>query len=393
VLYACRDVTERLAIDTARKLMEITLERQVEERTQQLRESAERYRRLVEGVRDQYIFYASDSQSIIRYVSPSVYTVLGYIPDQVIGHNWREFVDPNHPLYPELERLEQMRYSGIPTPRFCAPVLHASGKVRILEFRDSSLTDAEGRVVANEGIGKDITDWLEAEEELRQARDGFERGVQQRTAELTAAYRKLQDSEDRYRNVVNDQLDFIVRWSLEGGCTFVNKSYCEFSGATEAELRGRDFLSSLVEVEREPLKRQLASVSLREPVVDHDHRMADVDGRVVWVHWKHRGVFNNDGKLVEFQSVGADVTERRRRERQIRDLAIALAQLRTLTDREHSVMHLVVEGDANKTIAKKLGLSVKTIEKHRSSLMKKLQVRSVPELVRLAMLIEESNDA
>jgi DNA-binding NarL/FixJ family response regulator len=54
-------------------------------------------------------------------------------------------------------------------------------------------------------------------------------------------------------------------------------------------------------------------------------------------------------------------------------------------------MRLVVAGDANKIIAKKLALSVKTIEKHRSSLMKKLHVRSVPELVRLAMLTEPSS--
>ena len=51
-------------------------------------------------------------------------------------------------------------------------------------------------------------------------------------------------------------------------------------------------------------------------------------------------------------------------------------------------MRLVVAGDANKVVARKLDLSIKTIEKHRSNLMKKLRVRSVPELVRFALLIE-----
>jgi FixJ family two-component response regulator len=94
---------------------------------------------------------------------------------------------------------------------------------------------------------------------------------------------------------------------------------------------------------------------------------------------------------VEFQSVGCDVTERRRREEQARERALAVVQLQALRDRERDVMRLVVAGDANKIIAKKLALSVKTVEKHRSSLMKKLHVRSVPELVRLAMLTEHSN--
>ena len=51
-------------------------------------------------------------------------------------------------------------------------------------------------------------------------------------------------------------------------------------------------------------------------------------------------------------------------------------------------MRLVVAGNANKVIARKLDLSIKTIEKHRSSVMRKLQVKSVPDLVKLAMLIE-----
>jgi PAS domain S-box-containing protein len=392
VLYACRDVTERLAIETDKKLMAITLEREVEERTQQLRESGERYRRLVEGVRDQYLFYATDPQGIVTYVSPSVYTILGRTPDQTIGHNWREFVDTNHELYPELERLEKMRFAGITTPPFCAPVLHADGSVRIMEFRDASLCDADGRVTASEGIGKDITDRIRSEEDLRKARDEFERGVQIRTAELTAAYSKLQDSEDRYRSVVNDQLDFIVRWRPDGTCTFVNKSYCEFVDATEDELKGTDFLSKIVEDDRDPTKRKLSSVSADDPVVAHDLRMTAANGHVASVHWTHRALFDGEGRLVEFQSVGSDVTERRRRDKQTQELAIAVVQLRALSDREHGVMRLVVEGDANKVIARKLGLSVKTIEKHRSNLMKKLHVRSVPELVRLAMLVEKSND-
>ena len=66
--------------------------------------------------------------------------------------------------------------------------------------------------------------------------------------------------------------------------------------------------------------------------------------------------------------------------------------MRTLTDRERDVMRLVVSGDANKLIARKLDLSVKTIEKHRSSLMKKLHVRSVPELVKLALLADGCSD-
>ncbi len=63
-------------------------------------------------------------------------------------------------------------------------------------------------------------------------------------------------------------------------------------------------------------------------------------------------------------------------------------RIESLSPRERDVLARVVEGDANKIIARRLDLSIKTVEKHRSSLMKKLQVRSLPELVKLAMLAE-----
>jgi len=56
-----------------------------------------------------------------------------------------------------------------------------------------------------------------------------------------------------------------------------------------------------------------------------------------------------------------------------------------LTPRELEVVHLIVEGMTNKEMASHLGLSVKTIEAHRTSMMKKLDLHSVAELIRWAM--------
>lgn len=392
VMYVCRDVSERVKIELDYELLSLTLERRVEERTQELRESRERYRRLVEGLRDEYLFYATDPQGIVTYVSPSVHNILGYTPSQVIGHNWREFVDKGHEFYAELERLEDMRFAGISTPLFCAPVFHANGTVRMFEFRDAPRRDADGRVIANEGIGKDITQRLEDEEALRRAHDELEHRVRERTVESTAMYEKLRDSEHRYRSIVEDHLEFIVRWRGDGIRTFVNESYCRYCGASREELIGGSFMPAIVEEDQEPLKEKLAAVTPDQPVVVHQHRVVSPDGHTVWEHWSHRALFNPQGELVEFQSIGCDVTEKRKREEYSRERAVALAQLGALSDREHDVMRRVVAGDANKVIARKLGLSIKTIEKHRSNLMKKLNVRSVPELVRLALLIEDTSE-
>jgi FixJ family two-component response regulator len=59
------------------------------------------------------------------------------------------------------------------------------------------------------------------------------------------------------------------------------------------------------------------------------------------------------------------------------------ARMRVLTPRERQVMDLVASGKMNKQIASDLGLSQITVKMHRGSLMKKMGVRSVAELVKL----------
>jgi FixJ family two-component response regulator len=58
-------------------------------------------------------------------------------------------------------------------------------------------------------------------------------------------------------------------------------------------------------------------------------------------------------------------------------------RLQTLTSREREVLDLVLEGQSSKAIAQKLGISHRTVERHRSRLLEKLGVASVTELLRL----------
>ncbi len=64
----------------------------------------------------------------------------------------------------------------------------------------------------------------------------------------------------------------------------------------------------------------------------------------------------------------------------------AVAQrLASLSQREREVLDLLIEGKANKVIAHELGISVRTVEVYRANVMTKMQVRSLPQLVRAAL--------
>ena len=60
------------------------------------------------------------------------------------------------------------------------------------------------------------------------------------------------------------------------------------------------------------------------------------------------------------------------------------AKIRTLTPREREVLTHVVAGQMNKQIAYELGTVEKTVKFHRSAIMKKLGVRTIADLVRVA---------
>ncbi len=75
--------------------------------------------------------------------------------------------------------------------------------------------------------------------------------------------------------------------------------------------------------------------------------------------------------------------------------APAYAQLQLLTPRERDVLQGIADGQTNKAIAAELGISRRTVEAHRESLMRKLEIHNVAGLTRFALevglLTDEGN--
>ncbi len=67
------------------------------------------------------------------------------------------------------------------------------------------------------------------------------------------------------------------------------------------------------------------------------------------------------------------------------------SRFKKLTPREHQVLAQVIKGRMNKQIAADLGIDERSVKRHRTNLMRKLEVQSVAELVQLAMEAGNSN--
>ncbi len=343
------------------------------------------YQELFNGLHDGYFFFGTDPQGVIVHVSPSVTEILGYPAEVVIGKNWRNFVDLSADVNRGIEDLERQRF-GDPGPNHAyeCVVNHADGSERLLEIRDVPVCDERGVVVMNEGICHDITQQRANEQELVAAKELLELRVAERTAELNRA-------KERYKSVVDSQTEFIVRWQPDGQLTFVNPAYCQYLGQSHDELIGTVLPHMISPNTCQSLAKEAAERTRQNSVSSHEICVTQPDGSEAWQLWLDHALFDEDGRLVEIQSVGQDITARRKRDQAERESAIFRALLDTLSVREREVMDLVTAGTANKVIARILNLSIKTVEKHRSNMMRKLKVLSVAELVRKVMAVEQSS--
>ena len=80
-------------------------------------------------------------------------------------------------------------------------------------------------------------------------------------------------------------------------------------------------------------------------------------------------------------------THTRGLEASISNALAARRPLHALTDRQIQVLKLVAEGHRTREVAKRLGISVKTVESHRGEIMKRLQIHDVVSLVRYAIRV------
>jgi PAS domain S-box-containing protein len=274
-----------------------------------LRQSERKYRRLVEGLQSDYVIYAHDAQGLMTYVSPSVKKVLGFEPEEVIGRYGGDFHQDSAVGREAMDGFTREAEAGKLVHRYVGEFKHRDGSVRMLDIQERPVFAVDGSLAAMEGIARDVTESAAAAHEIRALKDDLERRVALRTEQLSRINEELRASEARYRNVVETQTEFIVRWNPDGMRTFVNDAFCRFRGAPAEELVGKVFFPIIHEEDRQVFHDAIARITPDNPTVTAEIRNWHDDGSYSWMQWTNRAFFGADGRPIEYQSVGRNVTE------------------------------------------------------------------------------------
>lgn len=140
----------------------------------------------------------------------------------------------------------------------------------------------------------------------------------------------LRKSEERYRAIVEDQIELVSRFQLDGTLTFANQAYCRYFNESLDQLIGRRFWYHIPEEDLKRLKSYIASFDESNPVQTIQHQVITGSGEVRWQEWTDRLILDEKGKPMEIQAVGRDITDQKQAEERLRN---SERELRSLSAR------------------------------------------------------------
>ncbi|MEN6442488.1 MAG: PAS domain S-box protein [Methanoregula sp.] len=137
----------------------------------------------------------------------------------------------------------------------------------------------------------------------------------------------LDASEKRYRAVVEDQTELISRFLPDGTHLFANDAYCRFYHKTRESIIGKKFFPQIPDEEKMLVHKHLQSLTPENPIRSMTNRIWLSNGESRWLFWNNRAIFDKDGNVVEYQSVGRDITDVRLAEDKVRQYSENLESL------------------------------------------------------------------
>jgi PAS domain S-box-containing protein len=287
------------AVTLRRRLDNLARHKAVEEELRRQKDQAQRYLD-VAGV----AMVALDRHGNVGLINKKGCDLLGYKEREILGQNWFENFMPDGCSGGVEAKFRRLMSGDLTNVEYVEnPVLARTGEERVIAWHNTFLQDEDGSITGTLSSGEDITERKRAEEALRA-------------------------SEARYRAVVQDQTEFVSRFtSGDWTLTFVNKACSRAFGKRPEEMIGRSLMPFVAPEDRERLVEFLRSLGPDNPVGTVENCISLPGGEIRWTEWTNRAICDEQGKVVEFQSVGRDITERKRAEEQLSNYRYHLEEL------------------------------------------------------------------
>lgn len=246
----------------------------------------DRYRDLIEGLN--VITYEFD---LLEYR----FTYISRMAESILGYDINEWFKKGF-WYSHLHNEDKQWASEF-------------SKFHIAEKKDHEF---EYRMIASDGSIKWFKDIVSLTFENDTLRSLY--GVLIDMTDRKKMENELVENKEKYKTLVEQQTEMITRWKPDGTFTYVNDVYCNFFGKTEQELIGKRYIPQMPVEDLERFSKFFISLDKNNPVGHFTHRVIKPDGEIRWLRWTDTAILDNEGNIVEYQTVGRDITARKKAE-------------------------------------------------------------------------------
>jgi len=270
-------------------LEEITIEgRQAKK---ELKESEKKYKDLVE---ETPIGIANiDIIGILTYVNKRLEKITGYSREEVVGKNVFKLGVFSNEMLKILKGRLKARLTG--------------GTARLR--REILLKCKNGKWIWIEITAKLIKKW------------GIPSSLRITVQDITKRKRTeniLQESEKKYRELVQNTNVIVLRMDINGCITFFNEFAQKFFGYTKDEILGKNVVGTIVpemDTSYRDLKAMIKDI-IQNPNLYTINENENIrrNGERVWILWTNKGAIDKDGHITEILCIGNDITEHKKTE-------------------------------------------------------------------------------
>jgi PAS domain S-box-containing protein len=300
------EVWARLTLDkkgnatgTAGTLTDVTERKRAEEA---IREGEEKFRGLVEGL-SETLYHMSLPDGKYKYVSPAAKLVLGYSAEEIIENpnTIKEAIHPDFHGYFK-EKWENLIKGEVP-PTYEYKIIDPEGKERWIIQSNRGIFDDQGKIIAIEGICRDITERKRTEDALR-------------------------ESEEKYRLIAEHMADVISVLDMNLHATYVSPSIMRLRGLTVEEAM-KEMLDQVLTTESLKIalaafeeERKMEASGTADPNRTRILELEEYrkDGSTIWVESSLSYLRDEDNKPVGMLATTRDITERKRAEEEKRSM-------------------------------------------------------------------------
>jgi PAS domain S-box-containing protein len=240
-----------------------------------------KYRTILNNMRD-VVFEYSPIDFKITYISPSCER-FGFAVEEVIGTSIFDFI--------YIDDVDKIKLSAekLLNTRLGRPLVFRlktkTDKIKWLEINSDLVIDKYNNIISIVGVARDITQSKLLQENIIK-------------------------SENRYRAIVEDQIELIYRFNKDGIITFANDAYCRYFETNKADVIGKHYYDLIPSKLRNFVKKSFASLTPEKQFNKYDSEIVLSDGRSRWIHWVDRIIIHKDMED-EYQSIGFDITDRK----------------------------------------------------------------------------------